>query len=323
MTDVIKDTDHPTYPHLENLDRVPYVLDAPEVWITEKIHGFNARFGWTRQGEIWAGSRNQVVYRVTDSFEEGVPHGLQGFVEWSMSVVHRLYLGVTVFGEWAGKGIQKGIDYGEKRFYLFGMMEDGEFLHPSTLIDWAERLDCLAAPLIYGGKPPTPAELLGMRTSPSELADGDKEGVVIVPWPPIFDQYGHRVIGKWKNEGFEERAKQPRPDREPVNIENVKAFVDQYATPVRLEHVLDQVQEIQQHLTVEQVATDNRFMGDILRAFYQDVVREGEDDFNQLSADDQKMVGKVLNPAVKDLLESYRYGLLVSSTETSANATAA
>lgn len=301
---------YPTYPHLENLDRVPYVLEAAEVWVTEKIHGFNARFGHTPDGVFWVGSRNQTV-----------ESGLQGFVDWARSREAFGVSGYTFIGEWAGKGIQKGIDYGERDFYLFAVMWNGELCPPADVEDWADRLECRMVPVLHWGPTPTLAELEAMRTSPSMVAHGsDKEGIVISPWPPVLDPYGHRVIAKWKNEGFEERAKQPRPDRPPLDLASVTAFVEQYATATRLEHVLDQVQEVQQHLTVEQVATDNRLMGDILRAYYFDVTREGWEDFEALPEDDRKMVGKVLNKYVKDLLSAYRAGLLSSSVGTSHDA---
>ena len=34
------------YPEIELLHRVPDIMQEPEVVVTEKIHGTNARFGW-------------------------------------------------------------------------------------------------------------------------------------------------------------------------------------------------------------------------------------------------------------------------------------
>lgn len=296
-----EDRDHPRYPHLENLDRVPVILqEAAEVFISEKLHGTNARFGKTMAGEIWVGSRNNVI-----------TGGHYGFYDWAISRARRLEPGETVFGEWVGQGIQKGIDYGkDKRFFMFAVMLDGEFIHPGLLSGFAEALECATVPQIYIGTVPSVGVLDEMRTALSLLAEQKREGIVIFPWPVMRDEYGHRIVAKYKNPDFEERAKQPRPDRPPLELENVQAFVEQYATDNRLDHVMDQMRE-DYHFTEELDdpnfdPLDKQWTGILLKTFYNDVVREGRADYDLLSETDQKMVGKVLNQTVKKLADVRR-----------------
>ena len=300
MADDPKDPLHPKYPHLENLDRVPYVLDATEVYITEKIHGFNARFGRTPDGNPWVGSRNNVVDPETTP--------LQGFTDWAMRRVLRLPPGTTVFGEWAGKGIQKGIDYGAPRFYLFAVLDqDRAPVDPERFVDWAELLDCTTVPLLYVGPPPPMTALDMLRKGQSLLAEQPREGIVIVPWPPVTDPWGHTVIAKFKHPDFEERAHARREAPAPPDLSTVTAFVEEYATDERLSHVLDQLAEDGLD------GLDRVNTGALLRAYYHDVIREGAADHEQLDADSQKLVGKVLNEHVKTLVAVRREKVLVTA----------
>ncbi len=83
---------------------------------TIKIHGTNARITYTEDGMTF-GSRN------IDNLTEG--H--YGFVEWAKStddlpVSKEVSKPYTVYGEWAGEGIQAGIPY-PKTFFPFAVYE--------------------------------------------------------------------------------------------------------------------------------------------------------------------------------------------------------
>ena len=295
----------PTWPHLENLDRVPDLLERSEwVTVTEKIHGFNARFGRTPEGVFWVGSRSNVVHE--GDGEIGKDSKLQGFTEWALSRDALVPVGFTFYGEWAGEGIQKGIAYGPKRFYLFGLRKyapHGETLLPwPDIARWAGTLGCSHVPLIYDGNASslTVAQLDEWRQRQSAISEDQAEGIVISPWPPIADVYGHTVIGKFKAPQFSERAHARKEHPAPSDLTNVQAFVDDYATDERLGHVLDRLSEDGLD------GLDRRNTGPLLKTFYEDVVREGRDDHAKLSENDQKLVGKVLNQSVKVLVDARR-----------------
>lgn len=81
--------------------------------ITEKIDGTNAQIYITDSGEVIAGSRSRWIYPGDDNF---------GFASWVKSKEEsiRTLLGPGQhFGEWWGKGIQRGYGLSERRFSLF------------------------------------------------------------------------------------------------------------------------------------------------------------------------------------------------------------
>ncbi len=307
----------PKWPHLENIDKHPEFLeDAKWITVTEKIHGFNARFGKTLEGP-WVGSRNNVA-------KEG--KSLQGFYEWALTRMGDAPAGYTFFGEWAGKNIQKSINYGEKKFFLFGVSKYTEgladWLDRHSIESWAKLLSCETVPLLYDGPWPSDdvhtADLEYWRRTDSLVAvrtptdDGPTvgqktEGICIAAWPPAADKYGNPLILKWKNPAFAELASARRDKKLPADLSNVQPFVDEYATEERLNHVLEQVEEaINDGGAGAEDPRDVQYTGEVLRTYYEDVVREGSDDFEKLSKNDQHLVGKTLNNAVKPMLDALR-----------------
>src|ERR1035437_915823 len=146
--------DRPLWPHLENIDRIrverPEWFDPSATWvITEKIHGFNARFGVDLDGTPWVGTRNNVLFE--GDATKWPREAQQGFVGYAADHVMELLVGMTLFGEWAGKGIQKGIDYGEKDFYAFGMMMFDALVYWDALVDECHIRGIKTVPIIYFG----------------------------------------------------------------------------------------------------------------------------------------------------------------------------
>lgn len=309
--------DYPKWPHLENLDRVlrdmPDYLSRPDTSyiVTEKVHGTNARFGRDENGVPWAGSRNLTI-------AEGDPAGWkrtdhQGFLGFAADLVTTLQPGVTIYGEWAGKGVQKGIDYGDKAFYLFGWSGPFGLGSLDGVRTWATLNGVRMVPVLAMGTQLDLDSLRSLRTKKSELAEQDHEGIVISADPPIVDAYGHVVIAKFKAPAFEERAHAKKELPTPADLATVQAFVDEYATDTRLDHVLQQVSETI-HADPDRAmdaardleALDPRHTGLVLKAMYEDVVREAGSDYEALSDNDKKVLGKVLNTATKALLAHAR-----------------
>lgn len=85
-----------------------------EIICTEKLDGTNASIRITDEGEFYVGSRTKFITpgKVTDN---------QGFAAWAYANKEDLLtLGPGLhFGEWWGKGIQRGYGLQEKRFSLF------------------------------------------------------------------------------------------------------------------------------------------------------------------------------------------------------------
>lgn len=90
-----------------------------EVIVTEKIDGTNAQIAIDESGEMFVGSRTRWLSAGADNF---------GFYDWCMAHKSELLaLGPgRHFGEWWGKGIQRGYGLTEKRLSLFNVSRWGE-----------------------------------------------------------------------------------------------------------------------------------------------------------------------------------------------------
>ena len=308
--------EQPKWPHIENHYQHPDYLVAGDWYtITEKIHGMNARFGMTTDGTFWFGGRNHVLWEGLPDIEKLTKDtNMQGFGEAAFAMEESISTGFTFFGEWAGPGIQKGVDYGdEKRFFLFGIMQYDPNTFKSHLLpwpdieQWSDLLGCETVPLLWDGplSQPILSEMSTWATQPSGVSpNGDeREGIVITAWPPRYDAYGHLLILKMKNPSFEERKSKSNrlPKGEPIDLTQVQGFVEEFATLERLMHVLQQVEEKTAANPLHAEHT-----GLILRTYYEDVLREGATEYEALGPDNQKQVSKTLNRAVKPMLETYR-----------------
>ena len=138
-----------------------------ECVITEKIDGTNAQIFIGEDGEFLTGSRNRWITPDNDN---------QGFSRWAhehKDELMRLGPG-RHFGEWWGKGIQRGYGAPDKRFSLFNASAWTETPPPSC---------CLVVPVLYVGEFTTEAvnrcidmlKLGGSRAIPFM----DPEGIVV------------------------------------------------------------------------------------------------------------------------------------------------
>lgn len=109
-TDAVKGPDgyHPVY-DVDSLRRYASAfVPGEDVWVTEKIHGMNARYCWDGE-KMHAGSHNHwrkydpesIYWRVLEKHPE-----LEAWLQ--------RFPGYTVYGEIYGGGVQKGFDYGRK-----------------------------------------------------------------------------------------------------------------------------------------------------------------------------------------------------------------
>lgn len=85
------------------------------VIITEKIDGTNAQIYITDEGEIIAGSRNRYLTPKDDNY------GFAAWVEENKEALLKLGPG-RHFGEWWGKGIQRGYNMPYKCFSMFNVI---------------------------------------------------------------------------------------------------------------------------------------------------------------------------------------------------------
>jgi len=82
--------------------------------ITEKIDGTNAQILITEDGQVFAGSRKRFITPENDNF------GFAAWVEEHADELRELGPG-RHFGEWWGKGINRGYGLDHRRFSLFNV----------------------------------------------------------------------------------------------------------------------------------------------------------------------------------------------------------
>jgi hypothetical protein len=162
--------------------------------ITEKIDGTNAAVVITEDGDFACQSRKRLITPGDDN---------QGFAAWAYSKREELtaFLGPgRHFGEWWGKGIQRGYGMDRKVFSLFNSHRWG----PSR-DGWDERPDGLeVVPTLYRGHfdlGTVEAAKKMLKDFGSIAAPGfmDPEGVIV--WHPASGAKFKTTFDKFDREG--------------------------------------------------------------------------------------------------------------------------
>jgi hypothetical protein len=103
-----------------------------------------------------------------------------------------------------------------------------------------------------------------------------REGVVLRPPIEVTDWRGNRIIAKHKRAEFSERGK-PNVEMDPSRREqlaNADAIAQEWATPMRLEHVIDKMIAERDDKSVEM-----KDIPEVVRRMHEDVGREGAGEF--------------------------------------------
>lgn len=141
-----------------------------DIVVTEKIDGTNAQVYVSPDGDVFAGSRTRWITPEDDNF---------GFAAWVRDHADELRDGLGAghhFGEWWGKGIQKGYGLDHRRFSLFNV---------SRWRDDAVRPACChVVPVLYEGAFSEAAvrhtaEILALYGSSAAPGFMQPEGVVV------------------------------------------------------------------------------------------------------------------------------------------------
>lgn len=277
------------YPHMENLDEMPEVLNLPEVIVTEKVHGSGMRIA-VIDGELHIGGRKLEFTDIRPDTREGLC-----FIQWVLDTgldkrMIEAFSGqdVILYGEWHGSGtpkknwpqVQKGIKYIKGNdFRVFDVKVDGRYVPQDDVASWAARVGLKTMPVLYRGKPGNEIfhSLIDTMSRVGEengIVDPENtiEGIVIRPPEFLWDEKGRPIMAKLKIGKWAERAsEQKRPKMQPkprAIIPGAVEFAREFVTEARLGHVLDQLRE-------EGKPADRTSMGDVMRLMGQDVKREG------------------------------------------------
>lgn len=251
-------------------------LDVIEGWCArEKIHGTNFSIIITRDDVVCA-KRTGPILAGEDFF--GYEIILKKYNNSIKAVQHTIKEGssIQIFGEFAGGGIQKGVDYGEKDFYVFDILVKTDVGTYQYVDDYMMETMCNTfgfkmAPLLGRGSfedlSKLPNDLLSVvnkynacLTEPESLRHVNRtyfkavpasenetpaEGYVLKPCYPQWLANGARVAIKCKNSKFSEKSKSDKPIKPKVELtekDNEVYFnFEQYINVNRINNVVSKI----------------------------------------------------------------------------------
>lgn len=298
------------YIDIELLDRVPDIMQEPEIVVLEKICGTNVRFGWFNE-RFRIGGHNEEF-----DFERSAPSSGFEFLGWvrTADLVQRvrklaesLSAEVIFYGEWFGPGIQKDVVYArEKQLRIFDVRVNGDLVDWDRVVQLTERIGLKTVPLLYRGKPDR--EIFdASRTIPSAIAyengvgsqENISEGIVIKPSRMRRDSHNDWIIAKHKGPKFSERKSLSDGKPKPATPESAAAFIEEFFTLGRLDHVLIDMRSSGMDVTTSFA------VGQIIQGMYRDVIKESKPEYDQLDEVSRKAVNKCHARKTKVLLETW------------------
>lgn len=287
---------------------------------TIKIHGTNAGFTLTKTGEVAAQSRSRLLSLESDN---------NGFYAWVMNSQRKEELvntisnfinfdkvkQVTVFGEFAGESIQKGVAVSQlpKSFYVFAVqvMYDDETVEwlPIDTIKFFENKDVniynvlmfptrkididFNTPENYVNDLVDRATRIGDSCLVGEyfgIQDKTGEGVVL---RSINSPDGHTYLFKVKDDRHSNSkvAKLSKVDQ--IAIKNTKEFVENVVTENRLEQGLEWIKN-EMMLPLEM-----KSLGAYIKWVTEDTIKEEKDIIIEKQLDFSKVKKEIGNVARK------------------------
>ena len=282
----------------------------------EKIHGTNFSVLITDSGIIPC-KRTGVIeedesfydYKAIMQKYEANFAKIQEFVLES-----ELVSSIQVFGEYAGPGIGKHINYGEYQdFYLFDVLftgvEEGSegYLAENDLQAFAINYGFKVPPLLHIGSLEEclslPVEFESLVNSitdenkygffKQEAPNGNTaEGLIIKPEIPAFLRSGRRIAIKCKTNKFKERSKARGP--KPVKVlserdTEVLNVLLEYNTLSRISNVISHIGQI-----------TNKDFAKVVGLTVKDIIDEAARE-HEFEVDDEKLIKFELNRAVAEL----------------------
>ena len=265
------------------LRKYPEISDETYI-LQEKIHGCNIswvfepnesfriakRSGFIKDGSFY---NHEIMYKKYDDI-------ITLFKEY----VANTNCTLNVFGEWFGKGIQKGVDYGnEKQLLFFDVIKNDELLSPFEMEDLFSFLNIEDMLIPNFGKTDSLQEALdtpieNIITNVYPEGGSIIEGIVIKSYYNKFFEFndiegpssklGKTFYLKKKNEKFKEiqksKKKKIRSSKQPKHIEKLRNDFEEYVSENRLNNIFSKEGMIQ---------TDND-IGKYIKLFIDDAKKD-------------------------------------------------
>ncbi len=179
--------------------------------VTEKIHGGNISFFVQPNEQIKKYSRNQEIednnFLNCTEIIASMDEKLQPFQDYS----NKENITIRLYGELFGKGIQKGVNYGDKkRIIIFNIMVNDVLLSDLEVIQTFYFLDINKYHVKIMGVFDSLEDAIEYDTkfnsTYNDIEDNICEGIVIKPYDDVFlDIHDSPFFLKKKNESFLEK----------------------------------------------------------------------------------------------------------------------
>ena len=283
-----------SYMHIDNLYKSNDILLFKECYATEKIHGSHARVGYNpKENKINFFSGGATHEKFVELFNE------QELIEKFKTISSEFSVGI--FGEaYGGKMQGMSFLYGKQLKFCAFEVKIGESW---LAVPQAEEIvvKTLGLEFVAYEKIPTTLEALNKcRDADSvqavrngvdltKLPEGKtpmREGIVLHPLIEVKKNNGERIIAKYKNEAFEERKTNIRPDISPEELkilDDANAIANEWVTPMRFEHVISKLPQ-------DKIG-DMSCIPLLMKAMIEDITREGRNEIVD-SKQTRKMIGK-------------------------------
>lgn len=291
------------YNSLENAYREKFVDQCRSLgirdWIAlEKVHGSNMSFIVDYQNKtVTPAKRSSTIGKNPEGRYDfmGCHEVVEKYTTALLAIAEYVGRSVQVYGELYGQGIQKEIDYGQKDFIVFDIMDsDGEFLPHDTVV----HLCHIGLPVVPELGRGSLEEMLSIdREFTSLVASGDNqiaEGLVIKPLlQDVYLNSGSRAIIKNKSQKFSEKKnKAPKkPYKMPEEVKPLYEDFLQYLNKNRLINVLSKVEYVSQ-----------RDFGRVQGMLVQDAKEEFERDEYVINKDHWKLIAKSVGKSASEVV---------------------
>lgn len=287
-----------------------------------KLHGTNASVCYNHEDGFWAQSRNNIITPESDNAgfakfaydNEGVFMRLFNKVFMENTITSNTDT-VTIFGEWAGKGIQKGVGISgiDKSFFIFGIRvttnDEQSYWIDHTGVSAEEyriynMLDFKTYSIdIDFNMPQLVQNTLAEHTEKVEnecpiaselgISNGTGEGVV---WTGMYDGTVYRFKVKGKKHSVTKVKTLASVDTE--KLRSVQEFVEYSVTRARFDQAITEVFGNASDIDIKK-------MGDFLRWIINDITSEEMDTMT-----DNNLVPKDVNKYISQksremFLEAY------------------
>ena len=299
---------------------------------TVKLHGTNAGVSYNALDGLWAQSRENIITVENDNA------GFAFFVKSNDEAFNYLFARIiatyginpetntiTIYGEWVGKGIQKGVAISEmaKSFFIFGLkitphqkseddkvvaywLDSSMLRHTNNRIFNIEDYKTYSIDIDFNNPQLIQNKLIEMTLEVENECPVSKEfGITGIGEGIVFShtfEDGSRALFKSKGEKHAgaSKVKTLKPvDDEKLN--KVISIVNQVCTTSRLEQMITQSCNLLNGGTIER-----KYLGDFLRLVINDVIKEESDIISEAGLEPKDLNSKISEVARQYFFEKER-----------------